>query len=120
MKQERIFSYAIQGLQMIAWAVFGISLSVSIVLLLTPCLLPILTLGSCLFYGKEEFFEYAFTSFQMALSPLLIAVIAGMIGMGIRRIASHFHQQAEQQAAEARNLALISSKSKQMQKYPSA
>lgn len=103
--RETLPLYAMKALHWAAWGVCALALAAASMLILTPCLLPFLTLGACL-WGQErqEFFEYALASFHMALFPMLLAAASALVGYGFRFGVSRVETKAKRAEAEKMDL----------------
>lgn len=116
--RETLPLYAMKTLQWTFWGVSALALSSACMLILTPCLLPFLTLGACLWQERQEFFEYALTSFQMALFPLLVAGVTALLGYGFRFGVSRLQHKAKRAEAEQIDLARMKNLVQQRSRLP--
>lgn len=113
MSREMFPIYALKGLQWTAWGICAIACGVAAMLLLTPLVLMILTLGMCVMHGHADFVEYALTSFQMAFFPLLIAGLCALCGYGLRLGTQRVQEQAKRAKAEQLDLERMRNLAKQ-------
>lgn len=113
MSREMFSLYTLKGLQWAAWGVSAISCAVGAMLFLTPFILPILTLGAVVINDRIEYVEYAFTSFSMALFPLLISALSALAAYGLRFGRQRMQIQAKRAEAERIDLERMRNLAKQ-------
>lgn len=92
--------YALKGLQILMWGISGIAFLSAFMLIITPCILPFLSFGACIMQGRQEYLEYALTSFQMAIFPALVASFTALCGYGLRQFAQRLQLEAQRAALE--------------------
>lgn len=111
--REKLSLYVLKGLQFGMWGISALTFFSAVMLVATPCLLPFLTLGACLMQDSHEYFDYALTSLNMAIFPLIISAITGLIGYGLRLSLFKMEQNAKHAQVEQLDAARMRTLSKQ-------
>lgn len=68
-----------------AWAVCGLATFAFAVILITPLLVPLLSMGSVFSDGWKEWLEFAITAWKMSINPALVALTTGALAMAVRK-----------------------------------
>lgn len=111
--REKLSLYVLKGLQWGMWGASAVALLSAVMLIITPCLLPFLTLGACFMQENHEYFDYALTSLNMAIFPLIIGAITALMGYGLRLGLYRMEQSAKRAQAEQLDLERMRTLSKQ-------